>query len=163
MSISATPQERFDRTYEPDPNSGCWLWAGVILDNGYGQIRVDNKKWLAHRLSWSLNKGEIPGGALVLHRCDVRACVNPDHLFTGTHQDNINDCIAKGRYPNKGGDTAPYRKLTGDGVLAIREAMDRGETQAAIAERYGISRQNVSAIKRGKSWNANNRAAERVR
>jgi len=163
MTMNATPRERFDRAIEPDLNSGCWLWSGVILGNGYGQVRIDNKKWLAHRLSWSLHSGNVPRGLLVLHRCDVRACVNPHHLFLGTHRDNINDCVAKGRYPNKGGETAPNSKLTQAAVDGIWEAIECGETQAAIAARFGTTRQNVSAIKRGKSWNANNRAAERVR
>lgn len=163
MTMNATAQERFAARYEVDPNSGCWLWSGVILSNGYGQIRIDNKKWLAHRLSVFLTTGrESPG--LVLHKCDVRSCVNPDHLFEGDHRDNINDCIRKGRYPNKGGMTAPYRKLDEASVSSIQQAILNGETQQSIADRFGICRQNVSAIKRGKSWqSANARAAERVR
>lgn len=165
MSMNASPQERFDRAYEADANSGCWLWSGVTLSSGYGQIRVQNRKWLAHRLSWSLNKGLLPAGALVLHRCDVRSCVNPDHLFLGDHRDNIVDCIQKGRYKNLGGETAPNKKLSWTQVAAIQEALARGDTQQSIADKHRVSRSNISAIKRGVSWtqNANARAAERVR
>jgi hypothetical protein len=83
--------------------NGCWIWQGSTI-NGYGQAGFpDRKQSSAHRLSYKTHKGDIPDGVLVLHRCDVRNCVNPDHLFLGTHSDNIHDCIDKGRWPHKAG------------------------------------------------------------
>lgn len=82
----------------------CWLWASNIHWNGYGLIalsRAGRRKQLwarAHRVAWELTSGPIPDGQNVCHRCDVTACVNPSHLFLGTHQDNITDSVRKGRY-----------------------------------------------------------------
>ena len=81
----------------PEPNSGCWLWAGHIKPNGYGEQRVKGRLYLAHRLSWFLHFGDIPPGLLVCHRCDNRACVCPTHLILGSHQDNHDDMTKKGR------------------------------------------------------------------
>lgn len=86
----------------PEPNSGCWLWMGNLADKrGYGLVSVrSGDKYIrigAHRFSWQLHKGPIPKGILVCHHCDVPSCVNPDHLFLGTHSDNTKDAHSKGR------------------------------------------------------------------
>lgn len=81
----------------PEPNSGCWLWVGTTV-TGYGQLTFGRKRWLAHRLAWEAFRGAVPGDLCVLHRCDVPACVNPDHLWTGTRLDNNRDMTAKGRH-----------------------------------------------------------------
>lgn len=77
-------------------DGGCWLWRGALDDKGYGRIKIAKGMRLAHRISWLLKKGPI-GDLNVLHKCDNPACVNPDHLFLGTHSDNMKDCWAKGR------------------------------------------------------------------
>jgi hypothetical protein len=81
----------------PEPNSGCWLWEKAVDRGGYGVIRPDYDLLRAHRLSYEIYKGKTDERLYVLHRCDVRCCVNPDHLFLGTHADNMKDMVRKGR------------------------------------------------------------------
>ena len=78
-------------------DDGCWLWKGTILNGGYGQFNAFGKPFLAHRMSYELYVGMVPSSARVCHRCDVRACVRPDHLFLGTTSDNQLDRYIKGR------------------------------------------------------------------
>lgn len=86
-------RERFDARWMPEPFSGCWLWSGDIQDHfGYGLILVGKQTTLAHRVSWELHCGPIPAGLCVCHHCD-----NPNHLFVGTHLDNMRDKMAKNR------------------------------------------------------------------
>ena len=84
-----------------DPISGCWLWDAA-LSRGYplkyGRFRIYGKSEDAHRMSWRFFHGEIPRGCCVCHKCDVPSCVNPDHLFIGTHRDNNRDMVLKGRH-----------------------------------------------------------------
>jgi len=77
----------------------CWHWCGVRNTGGYGRMTYEGRSQVAHRLAWIAWKGPIPEGMSVLHSCDNRACVNPDHLWLGTYSDNMKDCWAKGRNP----------------------------------------------------------------
>lgn len=79
--------------------SGCWEWANKCARNGYGSARWGGKYWTAHRAAWTAAKGEIPDGLRVLHSCDNRKCINPNHLFLGTQLDNMRDAAVKGRLP----------------------------------------------------------------
>ena len=135
----------------PVTESGCWLWTASTGTAGYGQLSVETEKGrrplLAHRLSYETFKGPV-GDNFVLHRCDVRACINPDHLFLGTHQDNMDDKVAKGR--QRRGTGIPQAKLTDQQVQEILWL--RGlKTQREVAKLYGVSQSLVSLLQSGKS------------
>lgn len=83
---------------EPIPWSGCWIWMAGLMPNGYGSACVNGKSVNAHRAMFSAKNGPIPKGLVVRHTCDVRECVNPDHLILGTQKDNIRDMHDRGRY-----------------------------------------------------------------
>ena len=129
-----------------EPNSGCWLWVAALDGGGYGQAWDGSKQRRAHRLSWEQHKGEIPEGLHVLHKCDVRCCVNSDHLFLGTHDDNMADMRAKKR---RNGERASWPKLTEAQVIEI---FNSPEPCPVIAARYGVSRSTPLFIKQGRSW-----------
>jgi len=98
-------KERFEQKCEPVTETGCWIWTGCYSGKGrtgYGlfhtkTVKTGAKMKKAHRVSYELYKEEIPEGMLVCHKCDNPACVNPDHLFLGSHIDNMKDMISKGR------------------------------------------------------------------
>lgn len=92
-----TVAERFSDYVLPEPNSGCWLWTGSTDRNGYGQIRLSHQLRMATHIALELCGRTLRKGEHALHRCDVPLCVNPDHLFVGTHRDNVRDMIAKRR------------------------------------------------------------------
>ncbi len=143
--------ERFAEAYMPEPMSGCWIWIGSVKPAGYGQFTWNGRQGYAHRFSWELHNGAIPCGLYVLHICDNRPCVNPEHLFLGTHTDNMRDAAEKGRnkYPVYYGEESPRALLTEQQVLKI---FVDGRTRVKIAQEYGVDRTTISAIKRGKNW-----------
>ena len=91
--------EGFMQRVEFDPFGGCWLWSAYQQSGGYGATTgTDHREILAHRLSWALHNGSVPKGQVVCHKCDVRCCVNPAHLFLGSAGDNTDDMVRKGRH-----------------------------------------------------------------
>jgi hypothetical protein len=95
--MNASVETRFWKYVAPIPDDrGCWEWSGSLMVVGYGQLNVDKRPVGAHRLSWEIHNGTIPNGLHILHRCDNKSCVNPAHLFLGTHLDNMADAHAKG-------------------------------------------------------------------
>lgn len=155
----ATPEDfaRFNSKYEVSDN-GCWLWtaasSGLALN--YGKFWLNGKYDKAHRASYILHKGDIPQGLWVLHKCDTPECVNPEHLFIGTRQDNVNDMISKGRggqskNPPRG-DKRKDSKLTQEDVLAIRKKCQLGESQSSVGKQYGITQTAVFKIVHKQRW-----------
>lgn len=151
-------RERFLEKVKLDPETGCWVWQGSLRRDGYGRVCWQRQTALAHRVSRVLFCGEIPSGLSVLHKCDVRACCNPEHLFLGNQLDNMRDCAAKGRnasqrYPGiQRGSRNGHAKLDEERVKDIRAARARGETLTQIARDYGVSAALVSHVVRRKLW-----------
>lgn len=140
---------RLDFYSIPEPNSGCVLWTGATNAAGYGIINHQNRPHLAHRLSWQIANGPIPEALAALHKCDVRACINPDHIFLGTRADNNADMVAKKRNKPCRGEQQGNAKLSVDEVRLIRSSPG---LQREIAAQYAITQVTVSAIKLRKSW-----------
>lgn len=124
-------EARFWENVIPEPNSGCWLWTGYTDSRGYGRIWLGGRHSVStgvHRLSLKLSGVLVPNELMVLHRCDVPCCVNPEHLFIGTQGDNIQDMINKNRH--KSGRIATGDKLRGRpyiGRLACLQNMRESE------------------------------------
>ena len=149
--MKRTLLERFMEKVREEPNTGCWLWAGMLVPDGYGSLLIaKNKRRGAHRVAWNLFRGEIPGGYLVCHKCDIRNCVNPDHLFLGTPADNSRDMVEKNRHPF--GEKNYASKLTSSQVSRIKELLAAGTPRRKIAAAFGVCRVTISDIYRGKSW-----------
>lgn len=160
-----TIEQRFldyvDKTSSP---FGCWLWSARISLKGYGDLRVAGTTVRAHRLSWELYKGPIPFGLQVHHDCpggDNPTCVNPDHLWLGTQQQNCKDMHDKGRA--KASQNARYRRtpsnisahatITPEQALEIRARYAAGGvSQQALANEFDISQVSVSNIVIKKTW-----------
>lgn len=136
-----------------DKSGDCWLWTAGCFSNGYGQFRFKGKMWGAHRASWVLHNGPIPEGLHVCHKCDVKNCVNTEHLFLGTRADNMRDMVEKGRIKVARGEAHCRSKLTEKDVLEIRDLYATGNVfQKELGVRFGISRQMISFIVRRVSW-----------
>ena len=133
--------------------SGCWMWQGHICKrSGYGTIGHDGKAIRAHRASWEKHRGSIPAGIDALHKCDVRPCINPDHLFLGTDVDNVADMDAKGRRYVLRGEEHGLSLLTAEQVSEIRSRPRGYGTGIQLAEEFGISPSQVSSIRLRKAW-----------
>jgi hypothetical protein len=135
----------------PDSTSGCWLWQGLLRADGYGAALFAGAKRRAHRVAWMLFRGEIAPGLVVCHKCDVRACVNPEYLFLGTPADNAQDMVAKGRTLR--GEEHISAKLTAQQVSRIKTMLAEDRMHVSeIAREFGVAYSTIQAIKTGKRW-----------
>ncbi len=133
---------------------GCWSWTGTKCTKGYGLISVGHKGQIkAHRLSWEIHYGPIPEGLCALHRCDVRDCTRPDHLFLGTRKDNMDDMFSKKRNVVALGEKNGMSKLTANDIPIIRSLFrSRKFSQREIGEQFGVSGCLVWRIMNGRAW-----------
>lgn len=158
---SALPRKRpgepmtlayFEKRSTIDPISGCWIWRNAIRNNGYGAVRIAGVTRSAHRVAYEIAAGARVDVSLdVCHRCDVRACVNPAHMFVGTRADNMADCSRKGRIrvPFAEGEACPNSKLSAAEVIAIRADP---RSNRATARAYGVAKCTVSSIRKRLTW-----------
>lgn len=155
---AATFAARFWARVNKNGAGGCWLWTGCITTSGYGTASLNGKAIMAHRISWELTNGPIPKGEryakdeiCVLHRCDVRRCVNAEsHLFLGTQRDNMRDMRQKRRGPF--GSASHFSKLTDESVRLIWSKTADGMSGRKIASELNVSPQTVSGVLRGHNW-----------
>lgn len=153
-------------------DDACWIWTAGCLPKGYGRFsvggRIQHKDVLAHRFSYLIAHGSLPSDLLVCHSCDTPRCVNPSHLFLGTHGDNNRDASVKGRsafgarngwhthpHDRRNGERHPMHKLTTTEVDEIRHLYQQGGvTQRALAERFSVCQTHIGCIVRGTRWHA---------
>ncbi|HEY5267531.1 MAG TPA: HNH endonuclease signature motif containing protein [Candidatus Saccharimonadales bacterium] len=173
-------QDRFLSNVDKPDKIGCWVWKGSLDKSGYGRMKIQNKGYAAHRLSYFLYKGIIPDGLWVLHTCDNRPCVNPEHLYVGDVQQNMRDAVernrmAKGarngsvthaekRYKNwliwrksvpdlVKGEKNGRAKLNTDQVQTIRELYQNGNlNKEELGRQFNVSGVLIGKIIRNELW-----------
>lgn len=156
MYANYTPKDvaRFWKKVDRSPHpKGCWLWTAYRNKDGYGMIKWGGRRVESgHRISYLLANGEFSDELFVLHKCDNPRCVNPEHLFLGTHQDNVDDRDNKNR--QSAGENRPLHKITNEQAEEIRERCKNGAwgIQTKIGIEYGLSSGTVSLIARGKRY-----------
>lgn len=160
---NASIEERFWDKVPNRPEGECWIWQGTTSGTGkhrYGSFwageRYGNGQPIcvgAHRFVYTLMIGTIPEGLEVCHHCDVPRCVNPAHLFVGTHAENVADCFQKGRHPPLLGTRNHKTKLTPEQVVSARASFTGARGEATdLARKYGISATAMRAVLTGKHW-----------
>lgn len=147
VAVTREPSVQLEMRTMPVPFSGCLVWLGGVGSNGYGHLTYKYRTISAHKAAWEASNGPVPEGMFVCHSCDVRTCVNPDHLFLGTPKQNSMDMVAKGRSCQ--GTKQARSKLDEHCVRHIRMT-DIGTTD--LAEIYEVSRSVIKAVRSNRSW-----------
>ena len=131
----------------------CRIWTAYTDGDGYGEIRVLGRNLRAHRVSWELNVGPIPSGQSPLHRCDNPTCIRPDHLFLGTHLENMSDRRNKRHYVLPSGEAHWNRKLSAEQVMEIRRLyIPREVSVRTLAARFNVSKTAIWHVLAGENW-----------
>lgn len=131
-------------SYVQKVEDGCWIWRGTLTRRGYGKLSFKkNKSAIASRVAYELFCGPISEGKIVCHACDIPSCVNPDHLWSGDHLENMMDMTEKGRQ---------HSKLTNVQVFKIRQLWENGWSQKKIMDLYNVSSGNLSNIIHRRIW-----------
>lgn len=144
-----TLQERFDAKWTPEPNTGCWLWIGVVSGR-YGRMKFNGRMTQATHISLDLNGVQVNSGMHVCHRCDTPICVNPAHLFCGSQIDNMMDRSAKHRTAR--GTKNGSAKANDEMVKMILQKRALGVTQLELAKETRLGLSTVGHISIGRTW-----------
>lgn len=155
MAKSKRPEviaKRFWSKVDKRGTDECWPWVAVTGTGGYGHFSIQGRMARAHRQAFILTNGPIPDGLDCCHKCDNPPCCNPAHLFIGTTSENLNDCVAKGRYNRPNGERCHLAKLTAGKVRTIRKLFAGGTKRATIARRFGVTWESIDAVVKRKSW-----------
>lgn len=153
LDLTEKDEQRFWSKVDRKGDEECWPWTGTRLPNGYGRFRISNPRStpLAHRVAYRIAHGRFPVELQVHHHCDDPGCVNPRHLWLGDQRANVWDARRKGRRGDVGASNN-RAVLSRSEVVEIRKIAAAGVSQSRIAEIYGVSQQNVSAIVRRETW-----------
>lgn len=156
-TLSQSFFEKLDKTVAPPAHAAhlgnCWIWLAAKCGGGYGKMTKNKKSLSAHKVSWEIHFGEVPPDKHVLHHCDVKLCCSPQHLWLGTRSDNIQDCIAKGQFGERGGEKCGQHKLSADQVEEIRRLiLENKLMQREIASQFGVHQSTISNIRHGRTW-----------
>jgi hypothetical protein len=149
MSISAYDVARFWSRIEVRKQSQCWPWRYGTNESGYGEFRCEGgeDRGAAHRIAYTITKGDIPAGLIVRHSCDNPLCCNPDHLEIGTHQDNVADRVSRNR--SAIGEDNGRAKLSEEDVRRIRRSPLSNET---LARTFKVDPSTIKAVRTGDTW-----------
>jgi hypothetical protein len=149
--------EPFESRYVVAPGplaTPCWRWRRALDTRGYGVVMWRSKLQRAHRISWELHRGKIPAGKWVLHQCDVKICVNPEHLYLGTIAENSRDAVQRNRYqPNPNfGSKNHNSKLTERQVVEMLRLRKQGWLHRELGEKFGVNSETAARICRREGW-----------
>ena len=148
--IYKSDKDRIFNNINSMTDNGCWEWMGTKLRGGYGGLSVRGKTWQAHRFSYVVFIGEIPDGMLVCHACDNPSCVNPNHLFLGTHKTNAEDRVKKKR--SSVGESFPKSKLKEQEILEIRRYASLGVTRRTLAKMFRVGSTCITYVVNKRTW-----------
>lgn len=149
------PQKVVDRFYSNlYKTDTCWIWKGSKFVDGYGRMKIGRKITLrAHRLSWEIHHGKIPKDKMICHKCDVKLCVNPEHIYVGDIHTNARDRVERGRQSTTRGSKSGMSKLTERDVLNIRFLHKiKKYNQRQLAKKYSVSFGHINNVVLRKSW-----------
>lgn len=142
--MNAKQIELFWNMVENKDPDDCWLWLGKKTRDGYGSLRRNGRVYSAHRVSYEISTGNSPDGFCVMHTCDNPACVNPRHLMLGTHKENMQDMVRKGRQGVQPKNKKP--PIPASDVLSIRRNYLMGQSKNSLAREFGITTNSVRDI-----------------